>query len=242
MLYTFNPMFYIRTGLGAGYKNPSVFSTASELAGINNINALPSNIKTEQSLSGNFDINYKLPIGEDASITFNQAFFIIQINQPLVLEGNTFLNKEKPIITSGFESNMRYRLDEFQIFAAYTFLDAQRTYNINQPFIPLTPKHKVNFDIIFEEEKDYMFAFEAFYISSMYRDNDFDTKDYFTFGLIYQKHFRHISIIASCENLFDVRQSKFENIVMNATSKPYFRQLYAPIDGRVFSLGLKYKL
>ena len=242
MIYKFNPLLYIRTGLGLGYKNPSIFSTASELAGINNIAALPNQIKTEQSISSNLDINYKLPIGDEASITFNQAFFVTQINQPLVLEANTFSNKEKPIITNGFESNIRYRLDEFQIFAAYTFVNAQRTYNISQPFMPLTPKHKVNFDIIFEEEKDYMFALEAFYISSMYRDNDFDTKDYFTFGLIYQKHFRNISIITSCENLFDIRQSKFENILMNASSKPYFRQLYAPIDGRVFSIGVKYKL
>lgn len=242
MIYKFNPHLYIRAGLGLGYKNPTIFSTASELAGINNIVTLSSQIKTEQSISSNMDVNYKLPIGDDASITFNQAFFITQIDQPLVLETNTFINKDKPILTKGFESNVRYRLDEFQIFAAYTFVDAQRTYNISQSFMPLTPKHKLNFDIIFEEEKDFMFALEAFYISTMNRDNDFDTKEYFTFGLIYQKHFRNISIISSCENLFDVRQSKFESIVMNAASKPYFRQLYAPIDGRVFSIGIKLRL
>ncbi len=239
--YKFTNVFYVRVGSGFGYKVPTIFSTASEQNGINTIQPLSSSIKAEKSIGFNIDFNYKLIIGE-ASITFNQSFFATQINNPLVLDTFNFTNKNLPILTAGFESNMRYRLDEFQIFAAYSFIDAQRKYDASQSFIPLTPQHKLNVDIIFEEEQNYSVAFEAFYLSSMFRDNDTKTNDYYTFGIIFQKHIKQFSIITSCENIFDIRQTRFENMIIPPTSTPTFRQVYAPLDGRVFSLALRIKL
>jgi len=133
-------------------------------------------------------------------------------------------------------------LDEFQVFAGYTFIDARRQYETNQSFIPLTPKHKINVDLIFEEENNFSFAIEGFYISSMFRDFDTKTNEYVTIGIIAQKHFKHISLIANCENLLDVRQTRFENIVIPPTNAPTFRQLYAPLSGRMFSLALRIKI
>jgi outer membrane receptor protein involved in Fe transport len=239
VMYKFTKDFYMRAGSGFGYKVPGIFSTESEQAGIENIQPLASNIKAEKSIGGNLDFNYKTRVGDDASITFNQSFFTTQINNPLVLETFNFVNKGKPVLARGFESNIRYRLDEFQIFAAYSFVDARRKYDMLQSFVPLTPQHKINLDIIFEEEGNYVLAFEAYYISSMFRDLDTRTKSYVTFGLIAQKNFKHFTLIANCENLFDVRQTRFENIVIPPTDTPTFRQVYAPLDGRVFNVALR---
>lgn len=242
VLYKFNTNFYMRAGSGLGYKVPSIFSTASEQASIDNIQPLSINIKSEKSIGINLDFNYKKRIGDDASITFNQSFFLTQINNPLVLDSFYFVNKVSPVITKGFESNIRYRLDEFQIFIAYSYVNAQRNYNSIQSFVPLTPQHKINFDIIFEEEENYVIAFEAYYISSMFRDFDTKTKSYVTFGFIAQKHFKQFTIIANCENLFDVRQTRFENIVIQTNDTINFRQIYAPLDGRVFNVAIRFKL
>ena len=242
VMYTFSKDFYIRAGSGFGYKVPSIFSTASEQEGINNIQPLSSTIIAEKSIGGNVDINYKTGIGDDASITFNQSFFATQITNPLVLDSFQFVNKVKPVLATGFESNVRYRLDEFQIFLAYSFVDARRKYDAVQSFVPLTPKHKINLDIIFEEEESYYIAFEAYYLSSMFRDFDTKTKDYVTFGLIVQKHFKRLTFIANCENIFDVRQTRFENIVTPPTITPTFRQIYAPLDGRVFNVALRLRI
>jgi len=149
------------------------------------------------------------------------------------------LLKNEPVLTKGFESNVRYQLDEFQVFVAYSFVDARRKYDATQSFVPLTPQHKINLDIIYEDEGNYSLAVEGFYISSMFRDYDSKTEDYFTFGLIAQKHFKHITLIANCENIFDVRQTRFENIVIPPTDTPTFRQVYAPLDGRVFNVALR---
>lgn len=242
IMYKFSKAFYIRMGSGFGYKVPSIFSTASEQQGINNIQPLASTIKAEKSIGGNLDFNYKTRFGDDASITFNQSFFTTQINNPLVLDTLNFVNKNKPVLTTGFESNVRYQLDEFQVIVGYSFVNAQRKYDAMQSFVPLTPKHKINLDIIYEKEKNYSVAFEGYYVSSMFRDLDTKTKEYATFGLIAQKHFEHFTLIVNCENIFDVRQTRFENIVIPPTEAPTFRQVYAPLDGRVFNIALRIKI
>jgi len=240
--YEFNKKFYVRAGSGSGYKLPSIFSTALEQEGINNVQPLLSNVKAEKSIGGNLDFNYKTQIGDESFITINQSFFTTLITNPLVLDSVIFVSKDKPIITNGFESNIRFNLDEFQIFLAYTYVDAKRKYDNIQPVVPLTPKHKLNLDIIYEEENNFSVAFEGYYVSSMFRDFDTKTKSYYTIGLIVQKHFKRFTLIANGENLLDVRQTRFENIVVPPTQNPIFRQVYAPLDGRVFNIAIRFDL
>jgi len=242
VMYKFSKEFYTRVGSGSGYKLPTIFSTEAEEAGINNIRPLSKNIKPEKSTGGNLDFNYKKRLGEESSLTFNQSFFITQINNPLVLDSFSFVNKSLPILTKGFESNLTFASDDWQFYFAYSFVDARRKYNLTQSFVPLTPKSKINIDIIYEKEDDFSVAYEGYYVSSMYRDLDSKTKSYFTSGLIFQKHFPHFDLIANCENLFDVRQTKFEKIVIPPVNHPRFRQIYAPLDGRVFNVALRIKL
>ncbi|NVO10703.1 MAG: TonB-dependent receptor [Bacteroidales bacterium] len=242
IMYKFSKEFYVRAGSGFGYKVPSIFSTESEQEGINLIQPLSTIIKAEKSIGANLDFNYKKQFDGESMISINQSFFATQIDNPLVLDTIRFINKNKPIFTKGFESNLRLVLDEFQLFVGYTFIDARRKYDTTQSFIPLTPKHKVNVDIIYEDENNYSLAIEGYYLSPMFRDQDLKTKDYFTIGLIAQKHFKHCSIIANCDNIFDVQQTRFENIVNPPASAPTFRQIYAPLSGRVFSVALRIKI
>jgi iron complex outermembrane receptor protein len=181
-------------------------------------------------------------LDDESSITINQSFFITRINNPLELDTFHFENKSKPVITKGFETNLRLTMDELQFFVGYSFIDARRKYDTAQSFVPLTPKHKLNIDIIYEKENNFSIAFEGYYVSSMYRDLDTKTRNYFTAGLIGQKHFIHFDVIANCENLFNVRQTKLENTVIPPISNPTFRQIYAPLDGRVFNVALRIKL
>ena len=240
--YQANKDFYIRVGSGLGYKLPTIFSTTAEEIGINLVKPLPLNTKAEQSISANIDFNYKINLDDEANLTFNQSFFTTRINHPLILHQNTYQNELLPINTSGFESDVKFRDDEFQIIGAYTFINAKRTYNNDQSFIPLTPKHKANLDLIYEIEGKYSFTAEGFYLSSMYRDHDTKTPSFFTLGLSLQKYFKHFSLIANLENVLDVRQSRQETLVIPPFNNPSFRQIYAPLEGRVFNLALKINL
>lgn len=240
--YNFSNGFYIRAGSGLGYRLPTIFSTDAEQAGINNIKPLSNNIKAEKSTGGSLDFNYKKELGDESLITINQSFFVTQINDPLVLDSFYFVNKSQALLTKGFETDIHLTINELQFFVGYSFVDARRKYNTVQSFVPLTPKNKINIDIIYEKEDNFSVAFEGYYVSSMFRDFDTMTKSHFTAGLIAQIHFKHFDLIANCENLFDVRQTRFENIVIPPISNPTFRQIYAPLDGRVFNVAVRIKL
>ncbi len=242
VLYKLTDNFYVRVGSGLGYKLPTIFSTASEEAGINRIQPLSAKIKAEKSASGNLDFNYKTKFGDEAFLTFNQSFFVTQINDPLVLQTTSFVNKAEPVITRGFESSIRLRWEALQLFTGYTFVDAKRKYDVLQNAVPLTPKHKIVTTVSYEKEYNFSIGAEGFYTSSMFRDLDSKTTGYFIFGLIAQKHFEHFSLIVNCENITDVRQTRFENIVVPPITSPTFRQLYAPLDGRVFNVAIRFKL
>ncbi|MBC7511379.1 MAG: TonB-dependent receptor [Ferruginibacter sp.] len=241
-LYKFTKQFYVRAGGGLGYKIPSVFSTATEQAGINNVLPLSANVESERSVGANFDFNYRLKVTDESSLTFNQTFFITQINQPLILDTIKYINADKPLLTKGLETSIRYRWDELKIFFGYTYVNAQRQYDPAQTFLPLTPKHKIVLTTVYEKEDNWMVGFEGFYTSTMFRDGDTKTKEYFIIGLIAQKHFKHFSIIGNCENILDARQTRYENIIIPPTDHPMFRQVYAPLDGSVFNVALKIKL
>lgn len=242
LMYKFSEVFYLRAGSGLGYKIPTIFSTAAEQEGLNLIQPLGSNVKVEKSVGYNFDANYNTRIEDEILVTFNQTFFTTQITDPLVLESTTYVNKDMPIVTSGFESSVRFRWKELRAFAGYTFVDARRKYDAFQSFVPITPKHKLVTTVVYEKEKDWMVGFEGFYTSTMYRDNDTNTQAYFIMGLVAQKHFDHFTIVVNCENITDQRQTRFENIVIPPPDQPSFRQVYAPLDGRVFNVALRIKL
>lgn len=240
--YQFNQDFYVRLGSGLGYKLPTIFSTQAEEVGYNSILPLGQNIKAEQSIGTNLDFNYKLNLEDEAYLTLTQSFFDTQIQHPLVLQGDVFTNQNQPINTAGLETDFHFVDDEFQIYGAYTYINAKRKYNTVQPFLPLTPEHKLNVDVLYEVEKNFSVAAEGYYLSSMYRDGDTKTPSFFTLGLSVQKYFGKITMIANLENALDVKQSNREPLVLPPTNDPSFRQIYAPIEGRVFNLAVKISL
>lgn len=242
ILYKINENFYLRAGAGIGYKLPTIFSTASEEAGINTIAPLNNNILPEKSAGENLDINYKTIINGEIMATINQSFFITQINNPLILEGQNFINKQSPIVTRGFETSIRLKMENFQLFTGYTFVDAQRRYIAGQNAVPLTPMHKIVSTLSYEKEDNFTIGTEFFYNSSMFRDFDARSKAYTVVGLMIQKHFKYFSLIFNCENIFDQRQTRFEDIVNPPFSNPTFKQIYAPLDGRIFNIAVRIKL
>ena len=61
-------------------------------------------------------------------------------------------------------------------------------------------------------------------------------------GLMVQKMFKNFSIIGNVENLFDVRQTRFEKVVSKPFNHPTFKPIYAPLDGMVANLALELKI
>ena len=56
-----------------------------------------------------------------------------------------------------------------------------------------------------------------------------------------RKFGERLSLVLNCENLFDKRQSKYESLYTGSITNPVFKPLWAPIDGRVINIALRFQ-
>ncbi|RMD96087.1 MAG: TonB-dependent receptor, partial [Calditrichaeota bacterium] len=196
----------------------------------------------------NVDISYKFFMGE-FMFSLNQAFYYTKVYNALVPQSDSlakglllYENANSPLVTKGFDTNMKLSLDELMLFVDYTFTDVQKNYDKINPHFELTPKHKLNMTLTYEVEQSWRTGIEAFYTGKQYIDELTQSRDYWTVGFMIQKIFTNFSIIGNVENIFDVRQTKYEQVVKKPYNAPTFRPIYAPLDGVVANVALELKI
>ena len=241
LLYKFNHHFTSRLGGGMGYKAPSVFTNDIDERELRNHN-LVADILTERSLGANWDVNYKQKFnGWD--ITINQMFYVTQINRPVIAENNSinykYINATKPLNTKGFETYVAVKHETLEMYLGYTYTIAKQLFNPAQPFVPLSAKSKFAAVISNEFSSRFRACIEASYTGRQYLDDGTRTPGYLVAAGMVRYDIKKISMVLNCENIFDYRQTRKENIVFGSISNPSFKQLWAPVDGRVVNFSVR---
>jgi len=247
VLYRFTDKLTSRIGGGFGYKAPTLFSEEAETRSFRNIQPLNlGNAKAERSIGGNFDVNYKTALSDISDISINQLFFYTALTDPLVLSttpfpnGNYEFNNAMGNLTSkGFETNMKVSVDNFSLYLGYTYIVATREYNAPSTFNPLTAKHRINTNLLYEYNEKLRLAFEAFYIGKQYLSSGELTRDYWVMGVSAERKFEHFSLFVNAENFLDSRQTRFDPIYTGTIQNPQFKEIYSPIDGFIFNGGFR---
>ncbi len=249
LLYKINEHLTSRVGAGLGYKNPTIFSEDAEEKAFQNINPLNfSKISPEKSYGLNADINYKTTIFDEVSLSFNQLFFYTSINNPILLNQVSptnifaFSNANGNIESKGFETNIKLRFEDISSYIGYTYIDANRNLNSISTVNPLTAKHRLNANIMYEWEEKLRIGYEVFYVGQQYLTNTEKVRDYWIMGISGEYKFEHFSFFANLENFLDSRQSRYENMYSGTIQNPQFREVYTPTDGFIFNGGLKIRL
>ena len=241
-LFKINNQWTSRVGGGLGYKMPSLFNDLSEEKGYSVINPIViSNIKAEQSIGGNADINFRKAVG-DVYFNINQLFFYTYVKDPLILRNNTFINADGNLTSQGAETNMKLSIDEWSIYLGYTYTDTKQHFGGKTTKQSLTPKTRLSFDATYEIEDHFRAGVEAFYTGEQLMDNGTTGKGFVTFGLLVQKMWKSFDVFINAENLTDERQTRWENIYTGSITKPVFKDIYTPLEGAVINLGVKIKL
>jgi outer membrane receptor for ferrienterochelin and colicins len=236
-----------RVGAGLGYKTPTIFTEQTEALQYQNVVPL-NNIAAEKSIGGTADINYKTNIADDFSFSVNQMFFITSISKPLVLQsdmlGNLFFtNAAKPVISKGFETNLKFIYKEdLKFFVGYTFVNPKATYKTGNQFLPLVPKNKLNLTLMYEKEDNFKFGLEGYLTDKQYLTNGIITPSFWEFGFMAQKTIKKVSLFINFENFTDQRQSNYKRVVNPPNNTPTFDEIWNHTEGFVFNGGLKIKL
>ena len=246
-LFKFNDKWSSRIGGGLGYKIPTIFTEQTETNQYQNVLAL-NNVEAEKSIGGTTDVNFKTNLSDDFTFSINQMFFITQINKPLILQNsgtNTFfINANKPVISNGFETNIKFIYKEnLKFFVGYTFTDAKAKYLSANQFLPLLPKNKVNMALIFEKENNFKLGLEGFFTDQQFLYNGTQSPTFWEFGFMAEKTlWKNYSFFINFENFTDTRQSNYKPVVNGSHSNPIFDDIWTHTEGATINGGLKLKL
>ena len=242
-----NQKLTVRLGGGMGYKAPTVFTEDAERIQFRNV--LPISIsktKAEQSIGGNFDINYRTALSKKMFFSINALLFYTQVKNPLLLVANPngyheFQQPKGFIDTKGIETNIKLTYGDFKLFIGYTLADVKQHYSTTTDF-PLVARHRLNNVLMYEIEDKLKIGLEAYYFSPQKLNDGATGKPYWINGLMIEKLWERFSIFVNFENFLDTRQTRFDTIYTGTITNPIFRDIYAPVDGFVINGGLKLKL
>ena len=243
--YKFSSYLTGRIGGGLGYKTPNVFSSEVDERDYKYLlNSYQPGLHSETSSGANADINYKKRIGE-WQLTINQGFYYTSIHQPLLyknLQPVIFLyNANGDLNTAGTETYVMAKHKTWEYYLGYTYTNAQRKYDLQNPNFPLTARHKFAALVSTEIGENFRTGIESSFIGKQYLENGNQTPSYVMMALMARYNLGKFSIVLNGENLLDYRQSKKETVVFPPYQNPSFPELWAPLDGRVINLSVQFK-
>ena len=243
-----------RVGGGLGYKAPTIFTEEAESLGFRNVLPLDQdNARAETSVGANVDVNYRTTLFDVLEVSVNQLFFYTRLNHALVLDipailtpGPSsavyrFANADGPIASQGLETNVRVGYEGFQLYAGYSLVDTRRRYtgeDDNSP-IPLTAKHRVNLVGVYEQEGKFRVGVEAYYVGRKPLSTGEQSRAYWLMGLMGERRWKHFSLFVNFENLLNIRQDRYQAVVLPPVERPSFREVWAPLEGTVVNGGIK---
>lgn len=241
-LFKINDHWTSRIGGGLGYKMPSPFNDVAEQEGYNIIKPVSlRNMQAEKSYGGNADIIYKTEVG-DGTFSVDQLFFYTYLNKPIVLQNYSFVNANGFIDTKGAETNLKFTLDELNLYAGYTYTNTRQHFDGQNYWQPLTPKHLLYLDFAYEDEGNFRTGIEADYTSRQRLSDGTTGRGYFVCSFLFEKFWKHLNVYLNAENFTDRRQTRWGAIYTGPITNPTFRDIYAPLDGIVLNTGVKIKL
>ncbi len=238
-----------RIGGALGYKLPTIFTEDSEKLYFKGIEPLVvTDMDPETSIGGNFDINYKTSFLEKFTFSINQLFYITRLKNSLVLRENSSLtgyyyeNADGGILSTGFETNIKFTYENFKLYANYAFVSTQLLYDNIDNQKPLTPKHNAGFVLYYEVEDKWSAGYELYYTGSQF-DELYDQKpEFWVMGIMIMKHFKKLAVFINFENFTNIIQTNYEPLVLPPYNSPSFPDIWALSDGFVFNGGLRWRI
>lgn len=142
----------------------------------------------------------------------------------------------------GAETNLKFRLDELNLYAGYTYTDTRQHFNGYDNWQSLTPMHLLYLDFAYEEENNFRTGIEADYTSKQRLTDGTNGRGYLTMSFLFEKVWKHLNVYVNAENFTDRRQTRWGPLYTGTLRNPVFQDIYAPTEGIVINAGFKIKL
>jgi iron complex outermembrane receptor protein len=240
----------LRASLGGGYFAPSPFTEETEVTGLAALRPLRG-LERERARSGSLDVG-----GTLGPVEVSGTLFASAIGRPIgvrtVIGGQDqveLVNMGAPTRTSGAELLARWRPEPFHVTATYTYARSRETDPETglRRVVPLTPRHQAGIVSAWEAEGRGRVGVEVYYTGRQALDDDAyrsESRPYIHVGILAETRVGAARLFANAENLLDFRQTKYDPLVRPARGPGgrWTNDVWAPLDGRVANLGLRYTL
>jgi iron complex outermembrane receptor protein len=153
-----------------------------------------------------------------------------------------YINAPGPVTAYGSETNLRFTQDDLTLQIGYAYTQARQEYLPGSPQLPLTPHNRLSTSLVYEAEPKWKAGVEGFYTSAQTLDNGVKGQAFWTFDLMVQRSWGPWAALLNLENFTDTRQSRFGPLFTGTSRSPVFNEIYAPLEGRVISVAVRYNL
>lgn len=150
------------------------------------------------------------------------------------------LNAPYQVNSYGTDTYIRLSYEGAEVYIGYNHTESVQKTGTGQLNMPFNPKDKFSTTIAYEIEEKWRMGIESSWTGNQYIYNNEKVKNFWFAAAMVERKFKQFSIVLNCENLLDTRQSKFEPIVTGTVSNPQFKPFWAPVEGRVVNLSLKF--
>ena len=233
-----------RLSLGQGFFAPTPLTEETEAAGLERL-SLPSPLVAERGRSASVDLTLSL-----GQLTVTGTLFLSNIDHPVYVDrGDVYriINLPAPRKNRGAELLATWRKAPFSATASYSYVRAtELDPAVGRTEVPLTPRHSFGLVGMWEKEGVARFGLECYYTGEQrldhnpYRDT---SRSYLIVGAMGERKIAaHVKLFINLENLANVRQTRWDPLLLPARSSDgrWTVDAWAPLEGRVINGGARF--
>ncbi|MBZ5611885.1 MAG: TonB-dependent receptor [Acidobacteriia bacterium] len=233
-----------RLSIGQGFFAPTPLTEETEAAGISRL-TLPRPLIAERGRSASVDLTRSV-----GPLSITGTLFASNIAHPVYVNRSTeysLINLTAPRKNRGTELLATWRKAPFAATFSYSYVRASELDpgGLRQD-VPLTPRHSLGIVGMWEKEGKARFGVECYYTGEQrlennpYRDA---SRPYLIFGAMGERKIAaHVKLFVNLENLGNVRQTRWDPILLPARSADgrWTVDAWAPLEGRVINGGARF--
>lgn len=233
-----------RISAGQGFFASTALTEETEAAGLAKLQQVGS-LRSERGRSASADLTRSV-----GPISFTGTVFASQIDHPVYVDRGAayqIFNSSGPTRNYGTELLGTWRKAPFTVTGTYTYVrTSELEPNVGRTEVPLTPRHNLGLVGMWEKEGKSKIGLECYYTGQQYLEyNPYRdlSKSYVLFGAMAEhKVAAHVSLYINAENLGDIRQTKYDPLLLPSRESDgrWTVDAWAPLDGRVVNGGAKF--
>ncbi len=235
----------VRMSVGTGFAAPTPFVDEIESTGLGVLDPL-TGLQAERAASASLDAQWAAN-GWEANV----SIFGSEIRHPLEVRPASeagrlmIVNGEQPRRAIGGEAFLRYVTGPLNVIGSYTYLDVtEAAAGGGRQAADRIPRHTAELAALLEDEERGRIGIEISYTGRQtLLDNPYRTSSpsYVELNMLAEIRFGETAVFLNAINLTDVRQAHYDPLLrpVPGAGGQRITDLWAPVAGRVFNLGVR---